>query len=75
MAEVDGFATVGIVSGGGALEAHFVPDANLLCHSLTHRGVELLHAGHDVAAYAEHGKTMGIPLAAGRAGIVLLPSG
>jgi aldose 1-epimerase len=62
MAEVDGFATVGIVSGGGALEAHFVPDANLLCHSLTHRGVELLHTGHDVAAYAEHGETMGIPL-------------
>jgi aldose 1-epimerase len=60
--EVDGFATVTIVSGGGALEAHFVPDANLLCHSLTHRGVELLHAGRGVAAYAQRGKTMGIPL-------------
>ena len=62
MAAVDGFATVGIASQGGALEAHFVPDANMLCHSLTHRGVELLHAGRGVQAYAERGKTMGIPL-------------
>ncbi|MFZ1993113.1 MAG: aldose 1-epimerase [Solirubrobacteraceae bacterium] len=62
MASVDGFATVGIVSQGGALEAHFVPGANMLCHSLTHRGVELLHAGPGVEAYARHGKTMGIPL-------------
>jgi aldose 1-epimerase len=62
MAAVDGFATVGIVSGGGAVQAHFVPDANMLCHSLTRRGVELLHAGHGVAAYAQRGKTMGIPL-------------
>ena len=62
MASVDGFATVGIVSGGGALEAHFVPDANMLCHSLTHDGVELLHTGRGVEAYATRGKTMGIPL-------------
>ena len=62
MASVDGFATVGIVSEGGALEARFVPDANMLCHSLTHSGVELLHAGRGVEAYAARGKTMGIPL-------------
>jgi aldose 1-epimerase len=62
MASVDGFATVGIVSAGGALEAHFVPDANMLCHSLTLRGVQLLHAGGGVQAYAQRGKTMGIPL-------------
>jgi aldose 1-epimerase len=62
MADVDGFATVGIVSGGGALQAHFVPDANMLCHSLTHRGVQLLHTGRGVEAYAARGKTMGIPL-------------
>ena len=62
MADVDGFATVGIVSGGGALQAHFVPDANMLCHSLTHRGVQLLHTGRGVQAYAARGKTMGIPL-------------
>jgi galactose mutarotase-like enzyme len=34
----------------------------MVCHSLTHRGVELLHAGDGVAAYAQRGKTMGIPL-------------
>jgi aldose 1-epimerase len=62
MASVDGFATVGIVSEGGALEAHFVPDANMLCHSLTRRGAQLLDPGRGVQAYAERGKTMGIPL-------------
>ncbi len=62
MAAVDGFATVEIVSQGGAVQAHFVPEANMLCHSLTHRGVELLHPGRGVRAYAERGKTMGIPL-------------
>jgi aldose 1-epimerase len=62
MASVDGFSTVGIVSEGGALEAQFVPDANMLCHSLTLRGVQLLHPGRGVQAYAQRGKTMGIPL-------------
>ena len=59
---VDGFQTVRIVSAGGAVTAEFVPGANMLCHSLTHRGAELLHAGHGVQAYAQRGKTMGIPL-------------
>lgn len=59
---VDGFDSVRIVSAAGAVQAQFVPDANMLCHSLTHRGVELLHAGHGVRAYAEQGKTMGVPL-------------
>ncbi len=62
MASVDGFATVGIASESGALKAHFVPDANMLCHSLTLNGVQLLHPGRGVQAYAQHGKTMGIPL-------------
>jgi aldose 1-epimerase len=62
MDSVDGFATVGIASEGGALEARFVPDANMLCHSLTHDGVQLLHTGRGVEAYARRGKTMGIPL-------------
>jgi len=62
MATVDGFETVGIVSEGGALEARFVPGANMLCQSLTHDGVQLLHAGRGVEAYAQRGKTMGIPL-------------
>jgi aldose 1-epimerase len=54
--------TVRIVSPGGELAAEFVPDANLVCRSVTHRGVELVHQGHGVRAYAEQGKTMGIPL-------------
>jgi galactose mutarotase-like enzyme len=62
MASVDGFASAGIESPGGTLRAHFVPDANMVCHSLTHAGVELLHGGRGVAAYAQRGKTMGIPL-------------
>jgi galactose mutarotase-like enzyme len=62
MATVDSFATVSIVSDGGALEAQFVPEANMLCRSLVHEGVELLHAGRGVEAYARRGKTMGIPL-------------
>jgi aldose 1-epimerase len=57
-----GSEAVRIVSPGGALAAEFVPHANLVGASLTHRGVELLHRGHGVVAYAEQGKTMGIPL-------------
>ncbi len=55
-------ATVTITSAGGETTAEFVPAANLLCSSLRHRGDELLHTGAGVAAYAERGKTMGIPL-------------
>ncbi len=51
-----------ITSPAGELSAEFVPAANLVGSSLTHRGVELLHQGHGVTAYAEQGKTMGIPL-------------
>jgi aldose 1-epimerase len=45
-----------------ALEATFVPAAGMLCCSLRHRGDELLAQNAGVAAYAELGKTMGIPL-------------
>jgi aldose 1-epimerase len=62
MASADGFASVGIVSPGGAVRAKFVPGANMLCHSFTHEDVELLDTGHGVEAYARQGKTMGIPL-------------
>ena len=62
MASADDFASVEIESSGGTVRAQFVPDANMVCHSLTHRGVELLDAGHGVSAYAQRGKTMGIPL-------------
>jgi aldose 1-epimerase len=45
-----------------ALRATFVPAAGMLCGSLRHRGEELLAQNAGVAAYAETGKTMGIPL-------------
>src|SRR5665213_1018884 len=45
-----------------ALEATFVPGAGMLCSSLRHRGEELLAQNAGVAAYAQQGKTMGIPL-------------
>lgn len=55
-------STVSITSPGGESAAEFVPGANLLCCSLRHRGAELLDGGRGVDAYAERGKTMGIPL-------------
>jgi len=54
--------TLTISSPGGQTAAEFVPGANLLCCSLVHRGAELLDTGRGVQAYAERGKTMGIPL-------------
>jgi len=39
-----------------------VPSAGMLCCSLRHRGEELLAQNAGVSAYAERGKTMGIPL-------------
>jgi galactose mutarotase-like enzyme len=45
-----------------ALEATFVPGAGMLCSSLRHRGEELLAQNDGVEAYAQKGKTMGIPL-------------
>lgn len=47
---------------GAALEATFVPAAGMICSSLRHRGDELLAQNAGVLAYAERGKTMGIPL-------------
>jgi galactose mutarotase-like enzyme len=46
----------------GSLEAIFVLGANMLGCSLRHRGEELLAQKAGVDAYAERGKTMGIPL-------------
>ncbi|HZE05144.1 MAG TPA: aldose 1-epimerase [Solirubrobacteraceae bacterium] len=62
MGSIEGFDSVTVVSADGGLAAAFVPGANMVCHSLTHRGLELLHTGRGVRAYAEQGKTMGIPL-------------
>lgn len=55
-------STLTITSPAGDTTAEFVPGANLLCCSLRHEGAELLDLGQGIAAYAERGKTMGIPL-------------
>ncbi len=51
-----------IRSPDGETQAEFVPEVNMVCCSLRHRGAELLDRGRGVEAYAQHGKTMGIPL-------------
>lgn len=56
------YSSVKITSPDGETEAEFVPEANLVCCSLRHRGAELLDLGRGVQAYAERGETMGIPL-------------
>jgi aldose 1-epimerase len=55
-------STVTISSPDGETQAEFVPQANMVCCSLRHRGAELLDHGRGVEAYAQAGKTMGIPL-------------
>jgi galactose mutarotase-like enzyme len=55
-------ATVTLRDEESSLEATFVPGAGMLCASLCHRGDELLAQNAGVAAYAERGATMGIPL-------------
>jgi aldose 1-epimerase len=54
--------TVHLRDQDAALEVSFVPAAGMLCCSLRHRGEELLAQNAGVAAYAQSGKTMGIPL-------------
>jgi len=54
--------TVHLREEASALEAVFVPGAGMLCCSLRHRGEQLLAQNAGVAAYAQQGKTMGIPL-------------
>jgi galactose mutarotase-like enzyme len=44
------------------LRASFLPRAGMLCHSLRHRGVELLAQNAGLEAYVQRGKTLGIPL-------------
>jgi len=55
-------ATAQLSDERSGLEATFVPGAGMLCSSLCHRGEELLAQNAGVSAYAEQGKTMGIPL-------------
>ena len=52
--------TVTITAGDTVAE--FVPAANMVCVSLRVGGVELLDPTHGLQAYADAGKTMGIPL-------------
>jgi aldose 1-epimerase len=54
--------TVHLREEASVLEAAFVPGAGMLCCSLRHRGEELLAQNAGVAAYAQQGKTMAIPL-------------
>ena len=56
------FEAITLRSSDGSTEAEFVPTANMLCCSLKHHGVEFLHRGAGVDAYADRGITMGIPL-------------
>ncbi len=56
------FRTIRLRDEESSLEATFVPDAGMICCSLRHRGEELLAQNAGVRAYAELGKTMGIPL-------------
>jgi galactose mutarotase-like enzyme len=58
----EGFESITLTSVDGNTTAEFVPDANLVCCSFTVEGDELLDRRRGVRAYAEQGKTMGIPL-------------
>jgi len=58
----EGFESIMLTSVDGNTTAEFVPDANLVCSSFTVGGDELLDRRRGVRAYAEQGKTMGIPL-------------
>jgi galactose mutarotase-like enzyme len=54
--------TVTLTSPDGGTEAEFVPEANMVCCSLRHGGVEWLEQRLGLDAYVAQGKTMGIPL-------------
>lgn len=54
--------TIEIRSPDGRASASFAPGAGMVCCSLTHEGEQLLDLGRGLDAYAERGKTMGIPL-------------
>jgi aldose 1-epimerase len=57
---LEGFETVTLAAGD--LEASFAPGAGMAGVSLRHRGAELLHRQGGLAAYADRGAVMGIPL-------------
>src|SRR6201989_3352424 len=57
-----GLETVGLRDPDAPLAATFVPEADMICCSLRHRGEELLAQVGGLAEYAHDGHTMGIPL-------------
>jgi galactose mutarotase-like enzyme len=56
------FTTLRATSSDGGTVAEYVPEAGMVCGSLTHHGEELLDPGKGLDAYAQRGPTMGIPL-------------
>ncbi len=58
----EGFDSITLTSADGTTTAEFVPEANMVCCSLVVDGDELLDRRRGMRAYAEQGKTMGIPL-------------
>ncbi len=61
--EVEGLETIELSAPGpDGLTAAFAPSANLVLHSLTQGGRELLATNDGLRAYRERGATMGIPL-------------
>ena len=58
--ERDGFATW--VLRAGELEAELAPGVGMVCCSLRHAGEELLGQRRGLAAYAQRGSTMGVPI-------------
>ena len=51
-----------ITSGDGSTTATYLPEANMLCASLTVDGVERLDVRKGAEQYAHHGSTMAVPL-------------
>lgn len=56
------YEEIAITDSAAGLRAVFVPAAGMLCTRLEARGVNVLAQNDGVEAYAERGKTMGIPL-------------
>ncbi|HTR72372.1 MAG TPA: aldose 1-epimerase [Solirubrobacteraceae bacterium] len=58
----DSARTVVLDDEESGLRAKWVPEAGMVCASLTHLGEELVAQNEGLGAYEERGKTMGIPL-------------
>jgi galactose mutarotase-like enzyme len=60
--QVEGHRGIVLACRDTHLRAVVHPELAMLTSSLTHRGAELLGQRNGIAAYADHGSTMGIPL-------------